>query len=344
MAKHGKTKSHKKQHYVPRCYLKAWHDPAVPPSGRITPYVWQFDKNGSNPRARAPANIFTETDIYTIERADGERDLRLEHGLQGIEDHFTRIRNLRFSRREWPDPEQSVWVLAFIATAQVRTAAMRDFHAKQFGEIRQKMEGIEQAYRAASADARRKMSVLGPAPGAERSSGMGIEDLRRVEQNPIQFMIVPALQAIMPVMARMHVAVLCTDDPLGFVTTDKPCTWFNPEGHKLPPFYRSPGLAMRAIEVTLPISPRQCLVISHNSDFTGYIDVDASAVDELNRRHIAHCDSNFVSCRNVTRPVWFEQRPMPDDAWETVHAKDGHRQESNRTPDITEPRCAPDRS
>lgn len=320
MGSNSGSKTHKKQHYVPRCYLKAWHDPAVPPGGKITPYVWHFDKDGSNPRAKAPANIFTETDIYTIERADGERDLRLEHGLQSIEDKFTRIRNLRFSRREWPDAEQFVWVFAFVATAQVRTAAMRDFQAKQWGEMRQTMERFEQEYQEASPEAREKMDFIDQMPGSEKAVEMDIDDLREVEQNPIRFMIAPTLKAVIPIMGRMHLAVLCTNDPIGFVTTDTPCTWFNPEAHKLPPFYRSPGLAVRSIEVTLPISPRQCLFISHNPDFTGYIDVEPHVVDELNRRHIAHCDSAFIACRNESRQVWFEHRPLPDDAWEVVHS------------------------
>lgn len=341
MGRQGNTKSHKKQHYVPRCYLKAWHDPAVPPGGRITPYVWHFDKDGNNSRAKAPANIFTETDIYTIERADGERDLQLEHGLQGIEDQFTRVRNLRFSRREWPDPKQFVWVLAFVATAQVRTAAMRDFHAEQWRKAREKMERMEQAMRSASPAEREKMAAFGRVIGGDKSEGMGIEHVRQFEQNPIHFMIVPALKSVMPIMARMHAAVLCTDDPLGFVTTDKPCTWFNSEGHKLPPFYRSPGLAMRSIEVTLPISPRQCLLISHNSDFRGYIDIEPHAVDELNRRHIAHCDSAFIACRNETRPVWFEHRPMPEDAWEVAHAEELAKRKPQGTADKGETRPAP---
>ena len=44
-----------------------------------------------------PSNLFTVTDIYTINRPDCERDLRLEHGFQDLEDKFTRIRNLRLN-------------------------------------------------------------------------------------------------------------------------------------------------------------------------------------------------------------------------------------------------------
>ncbi len=130
MAKAGR--SHKKQHFVPQCYMKAWHDATAPAGPARTPYVWVFDKDGTGARRKAPANLFTETDIYTIVRPDGQRDLRLEHGFQELEDMFTRVRNLKFNRRAWPDAEDLAWVIGFAATAQARTAAHRDFHREQW--------------------------------------------------------------------------------------------------------------------------------------------------------------------------------------------------------------------
>lgn len=321
MAKHGKAKGHKHQHFVPRCYLKAWHDPEVPPGGRITPYVWQFDKDGANPRRKAPANLFTETDIYTIERADGARDLRLEHGLQGLEDQFTRIRNLRFSRREWPDSTQMVWVRAFVVSAQARTASMRDFHRKQWQSIREMGEDMLRSVREATPEKRAAMARTTP-PRADRAERtLSLDDVRAIEKHPLRYILSAALRSGVPFMASMHMAVLCTEDPLGFVTTDKPCTWFDPEAYKRQPIYRSFGLGEPTIEVTLPISPQQCLFISHRANITGYIDISEQGVNELNRRHIAHCNSHFIACRNETRPAWFEHPPMPDDAWEAVRAR-----------------------
>lgn len=321
MAKHGKIKQHKHQHFVPRCYLKSWHDPEVPPGGRITPYVWQFDKDGSNPRRRAPANLFTETDIYTIERADGERDLRLEHGLQGIEDQFTRIRNLRFARREWPDAEQLLWIHAFVATAQVRTAGMRDFHREQWARLRQMGHDMERTMREATPEQRESMARMGGVMSSDKSAKMTLDDVRAIEANPIQYMVGPVLRTVLPLMGRMHTAVLCTDDDLGFVTTDQPCTWFDPEAYKRPPMLQGAGLGMPAIEVTLPISPGQCLLITHRPETSGYIDIDGLALTELNRRHIAHCDNHFIARRNEVRPGWFERLPLPDDAWEVERAR-----------------------
>ena len=313
-------KSHKRQHYVPQCYTKAWHDLASPAGLAKTPYVWVFDRDGATARRRAPANLFAENDIYTIVRPDGQRDLRLEYGFQELEDMFTRIRNLKVNRRVWPDSEDWAWVLGFVATAKARTVAHRDFHRQQWGGIRKRMEEFQAVLDAAPRERRGAMTrMANVSPGSGK--GMDIEDVRRLEAQPIQEMIGPTLRTVIPALGRMHIGVLCTVDPLGFVTSDDPCTWFDPEAYKLQPIYRSPGLGVATIEVTLPISPKQCLIITHRLDLQGYIDVDQRLVDELNRRHIGHSKQVFISHSQTTRPAWFEQRPMPEDAWEEVRER-----------------------
>jgi hypothetical protein len=309
------TKKYKKQHFVPQCYTKAWLDPMAPAGPTSTPYVWVFDRDGNNPRRKSPSNLFTETDIYTIERADGGRDLTLEHGFQELEDKFTRIRNLAFNQMKWPDTEQMAWLFAFVATAQARTQANRDHHREQWGNIRKKMEDFQEAYENASPSKKKAFAAMATTP-SQSGSGMTLEHVRAMEEHPIQLMISQVVNTVTRVFANMHVAVLTTEDPVGFVTSDNPCTWFDPESYKYPPIYRGAGLGMKTIEVTLPISPRQCLVITHNPDWKGYIKVDEKAVDELNYRHISHSKESFISCSQVTRPIWFAQRPMPDDSWE----------------------------
>ncbi len=66
-AKYG----NKRQHFVPTCYLKAWLDPSAPRTNTRTPYVWMFDKDGTNPRNKSPEKIFHETDMYTLRLPDG---------------------------------------------------------------------------------------------------------------------------------------------------------------------------------------------------------------------------------------------------------------------------------
>lgn len=141
---------YRKQHFIPQCYTKAWLDPASIGNWKVTPYVWLFDRDGSNPRCKSPANLFTENNIYTITKVDGQRDLYLEHGFQDLEDRFTRIRSLTFAQGRWPDAEQLVWLLAFVATMQTRTQANRDHHREQWGRIRKMGEDMLSAYEAAS--------------------------------------------------------------------------------------------------------------------------------------------------------------------------------------------------
>ena len=80
------ARSHKGQHSVPRSYLAAWEDPDTPPNHE--PFVHVFTKDGSGHRTKAPANIFRETDMYTVKLPDGQRDLHFEHGLCQIEQGF----------------------------------------------------------------------------------------------------------------------------------------------------------------------------------------------------------------------------------------------------------------
>jgi hypothetical protein len=313
-----KTKIHKNQHYVPQCYTRAWLDPESKNKHNISPYVWTFSRDGTISQRKSPKNIFTETDIYTIPRESGERDLRLEHGFQELEDRFTRVRNLALSQRVWPNPAQFVDLLAFVATAQIRTKSSRDHHREQWGKIRTRMQDFQSSYEAAPSEKKRAMASISAIPPHSDKRGMSIEDVARLEKLPIQTMIAPMLSTVLTCFTRMQVAILCTDDELGFITSDSPCTWFDPQAYKLQPIYRSPALSSPTIEVTLPVSPQQCILISHHSSCNGFIDIPLEMVDRINQRHIHHCDENFIACRNAKRAVWFEKTEEPDDSWEKV--------------------------
>src|SRR5262252_2340563 len=159
--------SHKRQHFVPQSYLKAWCDPNTPAGQE--PYVWRFNKDGSDPRRKAPENIFHETDLYTIHRADGERDLVLEHGLAGLESEFVTIRDATLARRGEITPRDHVMLCAFIAAAHARTPAQRDHHGAQWAEVLDMMERMREWAKTATPEQMRAASTIG------RSSGPSIE-------------------------------------------------------------------------------------------------------------------------------------------------------------------------
>lgn len=300
----GKARStHKKQHFVPQCYTKAWVDPDSVGKPKVDPYVWVFDKDGSNPRRRSPANLFTETDIYTLTSEDGHRDLRLEHGFQELEDKFTRIRNMRFKHMQPPTPHELEWLLMFLAVAYTRTVAFRDFQREQWGKVREQMEHLEAIHGEGAANAGRAVVRLNSRATGEEVA-IGIDEVRQIEANPIQEIIGSYLNVAMPMLSRMSVAVFCTKDPCGFVTTDQPCVWFDKEANKHPGAPRQPALGSRSVEVTLPISPSQCLALTHTPHLRGFIPLPPSGVDELNKRHIAHCKENFISRSPTLREGW----------------------------------------
>ena len=88
---------YKKQHYIPKCYLKAWCDPETPVDH--TPYIWTFQKDTKTGKRKAPENIFHASDLYTIWDANGNRDLTIEHGFSGLEKLFSDIRRKKISLR-----------------------------------------------------------------------------------------------------------------------------------------------------------------------------------------------------------------------------------------------------
>jgi hypothetical protein len=313
----AKNNTHKKQHFVPKCYLKAWIDPTSQLQKKLEPYVWIFDSDGSNPKRKSVENIFHETDIYTIVREGGKRDLYLEHGFHGVEDKFSRIRNNFLDKRQLPDAERKAWILVFVATLKIRTAAFRDHHKTQWLKILEMMEDLERQH--ASGKDIPPSSIQSKTSGhfsLEDRKSLSIGDVRRIVDQPINSFAAPFLSSQLKIISQMNLVILCTDSESGFITTDNPCTWFAPNQHKMPPIYRGVGLVNKNIEITLPISPKQCLLLSHRSDLSGFIDIEQNIVDQLNHRHIWHCDRHFISCRNSTNPFWFHKFPLPDDAWE----------------------------
>lgn len=134
-----------------------------------------------------------------------------------------------------------------------------------------------------------------------------------------QYFVMAMLDVQAPMLFDMEMSIFVTQDELGFITSDSPCVWFNPKMHTFPPFYRSPGLGQKDIEVTLPLTPHHMLFISHKK-FPFYINVAQRVVDEANRLSRAHCNDEFVSWKGETRPYWFEVGKPPADAWENTDA------------------------
>jgi hypothetical protein len=321
----------RKQHFVPACYLKAWLDPSAPKTATNNPYVWLFDKNGENPKARAPEKIFRETEMYTLTGADGRRDLRLEHGLGTIESNFTMVRKSKFSHKRPLTHDDWVWVCLFAATAHNRTASSRDHWLKQMEKIKSMFE------QGAGPDSETRTVEPELPPHIDRSTVYVPQpgDFDNMKEDATRTLLESGTEVILPALMGMHKTVLCTDDPLGFLTTDAPSTWYDPTAYQRHPFDRAVGFNSPGIEITLPISPSQCLLFTHQQFGPLYWEVPPESVDALNHRHAGHVPTTIVTRSKETRPIWFQVVEPPSDSWDVLHPDPEDRQQ------WTSPDCPP---
>lgn len=316
---------HKKQHFVPACYLKAWCDPNAP--RHHTPFVWIFDKDGSNPRRKGPENIFHERDMYTIQTKDGRRNLTLEHGLQELEAQFSRIRKKKLEQDRPLDQTEHFMLCAFIAALNFRTPAMREHHREQWERPLRKMEQMMEWAETATDEEKRQAAVF--LPSSMSDEGLSYEEVKALHKNPTQSMIGTVVEMVTPMLAMLDMAVFrSSDENLPFITSDHPCVWYDSAAYRWPPLYRSAELGSKTIEVTLPISPRQIICLNRMR-VAGYRDASTAVVDEFNRRTRFQADKHFVVNRNETKQFWFDPGVEPEDSWEKVRARNKTDNESS---------------
>lgn len=309
--------THKKQHFVPKSYLLEWCDPDMP-SGR-TPFVWRFSKDGSSAKRKAPKNIFHETDMYTIKYPEGDRELILEHGLASIEEAFVKIRDNKLKKLIPLTADEHFVVCFFISAMQVRTRAYREHLKEQWNRPRVIMEDLVEWSKKASPEEKQRLSEMSSIRGDGPS--LNYDQVKELSEKPLQKTLFPMIRTLAPLLYRLDFALVVTEGVPGFITSDDPCVWFDPEAYRRPPLYRAPALMYETIEITLPVSPK-LLILLNRKEFNGVIPVDEFVTDELNRRTRFESDEYFIVNKKVKKAIWFNPDVEPDDSWDKVHGKE----------------------
>lgn len=297
---------YKKQHWIPQSYLQEWCDPDTPKEQEK--YVWMFQSDGSNPRRKAPKNIFFEPDMYTIHLKNGTRILDIEHGLAGLEKAFANIRRDTLAKHRRISEEDRLIILAFIAASFSRTHSQREHLKDQWGQALNLMNYIKAEMEVASPDQRKAMASIGSLSTDSPKFSMG--DVSRLAKEPLQEMLLSSISAQTELFMPMNLCILCTNDDIGFITSDAPCVWFDPEAYKRPAMYRSPGLMYPKIEISLPISPKQKAILSW-AQLDPYINISDEILDNSNRKTRFYADEYFVVNRNYTKKIWFDLGKPP---------------------------------
>jgi len=109
------------QHSLSQCYLKSWCDPATPHGQE--PYIWLISKNGDTKRRKAPKNVFTRPDRYTITLPDGQRSQDVEKYLSEIEDFYSRVLD-KINRGDALTQNDRDSLCLFAATINLRTHSL----------------------------------------------------------------------------------------------------------------------------------------------------------------------------------------------------------------------------
>jgi hypothetical protein len=306
---------HKKQHFIPKSYLKAWCDPETPSTQE--PYIWQFTKDGTESNKKAPHNIFHEKDMYTIEKIDGSRDLTLEHGFSGLEDTFVKIRNEKIIEGKPMTSEEHLYLCAFIAGLHSRTKSQRDHLKNQWKKPLEMMEELIEWNKTATIEEKKKMASISTSSSTE-GEGLNYEQVKELSTRPLQKLMLPAIKSLTPLLSKLDIAILETSSTPGFITSDSPCVWFDPEGCKRPPLYQSPALAYKTIEISLPITPNHTILLNRQG-ITGYKHINEDFTDEVNRITRFHAHEYFIVNKKITKGIWFEPGQEPDDSWNKTH-------------------------
>lgn len=294
--------SHKKQHYIPSSYLAAWCDPDTP--AHMQPYVWTFDTSGGAGRKRAPRNLFTETDIYTISMPDGSRDLRVEHELSKLEKGLkTLVVEFVARRRQLPHPQQAK-LIVFIAAMHGRTPQAREIQRTLWQDILDVAELQEHDFATSSAT---EIVRAAEVPRRAPSSQVRLDNLRRAIKSPMQFLLPGAIDDGLPMLSQMTMTIMYTDEP-SFITSDSPVTWFDPTVARDEFLTHKSSLSDKGIEVAMPLSPWHTIILHHPKSScvkpVRYTRASASTAVALNRRTAHYADKAIVSWKDGFDPTW----------------------------------------
>ena len=241
--------------------------------------------------------------MYTIYDEKGNRILDIEHGLSEIESRFVAIREKRLEKNLPLSTEERLIILTFIAAIHNRTPSVRDHISSQWKKVIDIGNEMQEAYLKATPEQRKMMSSLGPINDDNETYSM--EDAENFYTKPLQTLMIPRIIGEAKLYSMMNMAILNTNDEVGFITSDQPCVWFDPEAYKRPPLYQSVGLGYESVEVTFPVSPKQAIIISH-FNLPLYNQVKIETVDSINRKTRFMANKNFIVNKCYKKEFWFK--------------------------------------
>lgn len=286
----------KNQHWVPQCYLNYWCDNNIPE--RHDPYVWIISKNWSIQKPKSPKKILSESQLYTIYKPNGERDLSIEIGLSQLENDYKQVVS-KITKNKPINLNDIEILCTFVAAMHERTPFQRDHLKAQWGEVYAKMERMRIEIEGATPEKRAQMGKIGPTSDGPTFS---MSDVQRFAETPLQTMMVPRVKVLSSILKQMNLLILRSTKGL-FLSSDNPSILFDPESNKRP-FMSRGGIGYETAEITLPITPNHTLLFTWTNPPYSYLDLTEREVDILNKRIWYFANDYVIANSKLDKPLW----------------------------------------
>ncbi len=152
-----------------------------------------------------------------------------------------------------------------------------------------------------------------PAMPPKDSTIITYDEIKGIADEPLTSLISTQLEILTSLFLKLDLAIIETTTSPGFITSDDPCVWFDPQ---LPNYPRLAGCALVSptIEIHLPISPSQCIFLNRRGD-KGYINLskfgpiaESTIVTEANWRTRTRSNQYFIVNKKIILEKWFTFR------------------------------------
>lgn len=275
----------KNQHIIPQCYLKQFVDPNTPPGQE--PYVWIFDRGNKKGKKKAPKNILSETDFYTLKVEDGEKDYSIEESLSQLEGEYSSVFEKKIKCKIPLSDYDHIVLCAFVAAMLQRTPKQKENIEGFFDQLIKIVDDLEKAH--------------GAKP--KKSS-----ELKQAKEDAHKLSMLQIIPKITQILLKMNLAFLCASRRGSFITSDAPCFLFN-EKLQWQRFY-GPGLGQKHVEVRMPLSPEISVSFSWLNNLRGYLEIGTDHIHECNRMIFAYSHEYFIANSPKIKRRWFLRFPL----------------------------------
>ena len=279
------TQRTKYQHYVPRLMLK--HFEGAAPRGM----VWVYDKKTNR---RHPTKI-TETggqrNFYSVDTGGGEYNDVVDESLQTIEGAAAGPFDALVAGT-LPVGEDLSAVAMLVATQYLRTPGMLRSNAEAAGKMMQAVMNVAWGTREQFENSLNRMERETGEPAADRDRLWEFWNKREgytVNVHQQRGLIaLTAARGIHDILVRRHWHILDAAEKF-FITSDQPVVLWEPPK---PPFM--PGaFANPAAEITLPLSPSKCLLITGHDMGRQPLAISGDDVDMINGLRAYYAERNL---------------------------------------------------